>query len=226
MGWFGHRVYSKSMAHQKESIVPASKLVNGADTNSIHTIPDTLLALKKDSSNSVAQFTEKNTTAPNIILASNTIDTLWSDDKETILKMLDGSLDIRRKFTATKSFEDFSVNGKWKGNSIKILDFTTSKYGKLYKAESKKSLEIGAVFAGRFAFTAVDCGMGCFASTIIDLKTGNVYDGPHASIGYKYKLNSRLLIVNPPDSTGYYFPCDYCEPELYVWTGKSFKKIE
>lgn len=224
MGWFGHRVYSKSITQEKEPM-PAVKPINKTDSPA-HLMYDTLLAKKTDSVSLTIQEPDNNSAKPTVILASTVTDTLWSDEKEIILKTPDGSLDIRRRFIPSKKFGDFLITDKFKGKPVKILDYTTSKYGKLYKDGSKKAVEAGAVFAGRFAFASVDCGSGCFASTIIDLKTGNVYDGPHASTGYQYKINSRLLIVNPPQPDGYYTPCDYCEPELYVWTGKSFKKIE
>lgn len=224
MGWFGHRVFSKSLVPAQVPSTVADPLLQ--KDSPARFIPDTLLVKRFDTASIKLPDQTIANEKPAIILASATMDTLWEDQKEIILKSPDGSLDIRRKFNPHKKFGDFWVPERLKGKPVTVLDFSTSKYGKLYKTASKKAIEKGAVFAGQFAFASVDCGTGCYACTIIDLKTGKVYDGPHASSGYRYKINSRLLIINPPQADGFYTPCDYCDPELYVWTGKSFKKIE
>ena len=224
MGWFGHRVFSKSLVPAQVPSTVSDPAIK--KDSQVKYVPDTLLGKRFDTTSIKFPVQPTADEKPAIILASATLDTLWEDEREIILKSPDGSLDVRRKFKPHKNFGDYWVPGRFKGKPATVLDFSTSKYGKLYKTASKKAIEKGAVFAGEFAFASVDCGTGCYACTIIDLKTGKVYDGPHASSGYKYKINSRLLIINPPQADGSYTPCDYCDPELYLWTGKSFKKIE
>lgn len=225
MGWFGHRVFSKSRAktlqQQQEQIVPEQ--TKKADTPKI-SAPDTMVAKKADT-NVVKPIEETNPAAPPIILASAVNDTLWNDDKEVIIKSPDGSVEIKRKFKTSKSFKDFPAE-KLTIKGSKPLDFSTSKYGKLYKTATKKSADKGINFGGRYSFVSIECGEGCFSSTIVDMKTGKVYDGPHASGGYLFKSSSRLLIVNPPQPDGFYEPCELCEPILYVWSGKEFKKLK
>lgn len=223
MGWFGHRVFSKSTAPALEQTI-LKESIKKIDSPAV-TVKDTLLAKSADTITPKISEQDNNLSKPNIILASATSDTLWNDASEIIVKSPDGSIDIKRKFNPAKTFKDFAVTEKFKSKPAKELDFSTCKYGKLYKTASKKAVGSGAVFAGRFAFASIECGTGCYSSTIIDLKTGKVYDGPHASSGYQYKLNSRLLIVNPPPSNGFYSPCEDCAPEVYEWTGKEFKKI-
>ncbi len=223
MGWFGHRVFSKSTAPPPEQSIlkEATKKIDSP----VIELKDTLLV--KSTVIPIPKISEQENNLPksNIILTSATNDTLWNDALEIIVKSPDGSIEIKRKFKPAKTFDDFEVTEKFKGKPAKDLNFSTCKYGKLYKTASKKALKSGAVFAGRFAFAKINCGTGCYSSTIIDLKTGKVYDGPHASSGYKYKLNSRLLLINPPHSNGYYTPCEDCEPVLYEWTGKEFRKL-
>jgi hypothetical protein len=36
------------------------------------------------------------------------------------------------------------------------------------------------------------------------MQTGKVYNGVISEIGYEFKKGSKLLIVNPPDSSGWY----------------------
>jgi hypothetical protein len=153
-------------------------------------------------------------------------DTVLNDELELVIKEKDGSINILRKFIPKKSFKDFIVTEKFNGLPPKQLNFSFCKYGKLYQTASRQSADNGADFAGHYAFARMGCGTSCQVSTIIDLKTGNVYAGPEATGGYDYKLDSRILIVNPPDSNGLYQPCSYCTPELYLWTGNSFKRLE
>ncbi len=225
MGWFGHRVFSKSVAPSPSPEQTILKEPLKKIDSPVVELKDTLLA--KSSITPVPKIMEPDNNLPtsNIILTSATNDTLWNDAMEIIVKSPDGSIDIKRKFKPTKTFNDFAVTEKFKGKPAKELNFSTCKYGKLYKTASIKAVKSGPVFAGRFAFAKIDCGLGCYSSTIIDLKTGKVYDGPHASSGYKFKLNSRLLIINPPPSNGFYTPCEDCEPVLFEWTGKEFKKL-
>ncbi len=223
MGWFGHRVFSKSTAPSPEQSILKEE-IKKIDTPVIEP-KDTLLA--KSAIAPLPKITEQDNNIPktNIILTSATNDTLWNDDVEIIVKSPDGSINIKRRFKPAKTFNDFAVTEKFKGKPVKELNFSTCKYGKLYKTASKKALKTGPVFAGRFAFASIKCGSGCFSSTIVDVKNGKVYDGPHASSGYKFKLNSRLLIINPPPSNGLYTPCEDCEPVMYEWTGKEWKKL-
>lgn len=80
-------------------------------------------------------------------------------------------------------------------------------------------------FGGHYCFVEWGCGSPCQTSALVDLKTGVVYDGVDAALGYEFRKDSRMLIVNPPDSTGFYLNCPYCEPLIYVWNEKS-KKFE
>lgn len=85
----------------------------------------------------------------------------------------------------------------------------------------------GLNFGGHYTIATWGCGTSCQYGAIIDFKTGNVYPIPNASGGYNYKKNSRLLVVNPPDNSGYYDDCIYCVPELWVWLEeqKKFKRL-
>ena len=217
MGWFAHRVFLKSTV-----MLPAGvslKADSSEPADSLKPLPeDTLFTRHMDTSRKMEEYPA--------VLVSAVADTLWNDEKELILKKPGGEIEIHRKFNPHKSFRDYSVTTVYKSKNAKTLDYSTSKYARLYKSATKKAFQSGPVFAGRYAFAISSCGNGCFASTIVDMKTGKVYDGPHASSGYQYKLESRLLVVNPPPSGGLYMPCDYCEPELYVWTGKEFRRLE
>jgi hypothetical protein len=125
------------------------------------------------------------------------------------------------------SFTDYAVD------TIEIkfdkkLDFSDYEYKKMYRTATKEDVkENGVNFAGHFCFAYWGCGSPCKVSAVVDLRTGKVYNGLPSGIGYSFKKDSRLLIVNPPDSTNWYdITVPYAIPEEYEWTGKEFIRIK
>jgi len=78
-------------------------------------------------------------------------------------------------------------------------------------------------FGGHYCFVWWGCGSPCKASAIIDLENGKVYDGPASALGYDFKKNSTMIMINPADSTGFYNDCAYCHPEIWLWNEKQKK---
>jgi hypothetical protein len=99
-------------------------------------------------------------------------------------------------------------------------------YGKDY---IKKWDPTGLNFAGHYCFVSWGCGSPCQSAAIVDLKTGIVYDAPSASYGYKFKRNSRLVIINPDkvvvdgkvDTT-----CVGCISEYWLWNERTKKFVK
>ena len=85
----------------------------------------------------------------------------------------------------------------------------------------------GSNFSGHFNLARWGCGTNCINGAITDLQTGLVYDIPPASLDYQFRSNSRLLVINPPDTSGYFDDCSYCKPELWLWNDikKMFEKL-
>jgi hypothetical protein len=137
-----------------------------------------------------------------------------------------GPVEISRKFDPEKSFADFPTAERYKGKAPAYLDYSTCIYGRMYKSICRKAADSGANFAGHYAFQVIQCGPSCQLSVVVDLKTGKVYAGPQAGSGYQFYIGSKILVVNPPDSHGWYSPCGYCIPEQYLWTGVEFKKLQ
>ena len=75
----------------------------------------------------------------------------------------------------------------------------------------------GLNFGGHYCFVYWGCGSPCQYSAVVDLKTGIVYPGINASLGYEFKPDSRLVVVNPgvaePD-------CSYCKNEYWFGVNK------
>jgi hypothetical protein len=83
----------------------------------------------------------------------------------------------------------------------------------------------GLNFAGHYCFVYWGCGSDCQHGAIVDLQTGNVYDGPTAARQFEYKRWSRLLIVNRPGDKS---DCAVCQPEYWILNEetKRFVKIK
>jgi len=133
----------------------------------------------------------------------------------------------RKKFTSPIQYDKFRVdtfNGKRVG-----INYSSNKTARQFRSAISWSInKFGMNFAGHYNIARWGCGTSCISGAITDLKTGNVYDLPPASLDYKFKNTSRLLVINPPDSSGYFDYCSYCcAPELWIWNEnkKKFEKL-
>jgi hypothetical protein len=128
----------------------------------------------------------------------------------------------REKFTSPIQYEKFSVD-KFAGRRAGI-NYSNNNTARRFRSAIKWSIDkFGVNFAGHYNLATWGCGTSCQNGAITDLKTGKVYDIPMASFDYEFRNDSKLLVVNPPDSTGYYDDCSYCEPELWVWNESKMK---
>ena len=82
----------------------------------------------------------------------------------------------------------------------------------------------GLNFGGHYCFAYWGCGSNCQDGAIVDLKTGIVYQGLTAAMGYDFKVNSRLVIVNPGQTID---SCAVCASEYWVWNERTkvFRKL-
>lgn len=121
------------------------------------------------------------------------------------------------KFEPYISFDDF-----------KVSSVDHKKYAHLDLKSNKDAVDFGtrlkegyssdtANFAGHYSFVYWGCGSPCQSSSVIDRKTGKIYDSPGASLGYDFRVDSRMLIVNPPNTSGFYDDCSYCKPIIYIF---------
>jgi len=152
-----------------------------------------------------------------------------NNDSLKIVKSLNDTIIEGRKlikFQPKISFNDFLVKNIDTKNKAK-LDLNSNKNASLFKTRLKNAYKSDSSnFAGHYNFVFWGCGSSCQSSLIIDRLTGKIYDSPVASLGYKFYAKSRMLIVNPPDSNGYYEYCAYCKPIIYILNEntKTFEK--
>lgn len=132
-----------------------------------------------------------------------------------------------RKFEPYVTFSHFPASSTFSGQAAP-LDYESNRRAKRFETVITSAYEDHEIdFGGYYVFTRWGCGSSCQQSVLVDLRDGHVYDGPPASLGYEYQFDSRLLIVNPPDSTGFIADCPYCLPKLWIWNEeiKKFEKI-
>ena len=83
----------------------------------------------------------------------------------------------------------------------------------------------GVNFAGHYCFISWGCGSPCKMSAIVDAQTGKVYPGPNGTLGYTFKADSRMLLLNKPEDGNVFFPKAgyydstilYAIPEIWIW---------
>lgn len=121
------------------------------------------------------------------------------------------------KFEPYIGFGDFKVNlGEHK--KYAALDLKSNKDANNFRTRLREGFNADtANFAGHYTFVYWGCGSPCQSSLLIDRKTGIIYDSPGASLGYDFRVDSRMLIVNPPDTSGFYDDCFYCKPIIYIF---------
>ena len=138
---------------------------------------------------------------------------------------------INHQLIAKQPFSSYNVriyNGKKakliiKGNPLAEMYKTTIR-ATYYSSPFMKKWhgKTGLNFAGHYCFVWWGCGSPCQNSAVVDLKTGIVYPGTDASIGFKFQPNSRLLIVNPSVTKD---DCAFCKIGYWLWN-EHYHKFE
>ncbi|WP_395048495.1 hypothetical protein [Flavobacterium sp.] len=125
------------------------------------------------------------------------------------------------KFEPYISFNDFPVNKLPITKNVK-LDLESLKEANEFRTRLQEAFKTDTInFAGHYTFVFWGCGSPCKISMVIDRLTGKIYESPTSSIGYEFKSDSKMLIVNPPNEKGFYDDCIYCKPIIYVFNEKN-----
>ena len=81
-------------------------------------------------------------------------------------------------------------------------------------------------FAGYLRVVHYGCGSGCQVQMLVDVQRGDIVATTTTSLDAAYRLDSRLFIANPMDSTGCYdTQCADCRPHYFVWTGRTLDSL-
>jgi hypothetical protein len=163
-------------------------------------------------------------------------DTLYSDNELLILGdwSLLKSQGVYKKFKFKSEFKDFPVDSIYQGNLAKP-NFKTNPNAKHFITRIKDGCEsLGVNFAGHYTIVEWGCGAACQEMALVNRINGNIiysqipFDTLDGHCGLKYKIDSRMLIVNTEallDYKGY--RRDYWrKPVIYLIKDEKFKQIE
>lgn len=114
---------------------------------------------------------------------------------------------VRNVFVPSDSvlkFEDYKATESFNGTPAKP-NFNTNPAARMFYTRITKDSNKGPNFAGAYAIITYGCGTSCQLHTIVNENTGKIvsYNEILSEAGIRYQLNSRLIIVNPPESIGY-----------------------
>lgn len=137
-------------------------------------------------------------------------------------------------FNTEHTFEKYKVRvfkGRLSPPNFKNNPFADDpEYVQFITDGCKKS---GVNFAGRYSAFTRSCGCGCLHICIVDRITGEIFveinpnDGRY---GYEFRPNSALLLANAylfvDEDFKKYENDPIWTPELYLWKGNAFERIQ
>jgi hypothetical protein len=122
-------------------------------------------------------------------------------------------------------FADYPADSVYRGRAAPV-DFSSDPDARRFRTILPTGAARGPNFAGHYTVVEWGCGSPCQSHTILDARTGRILTSTSTSLGAAYRLESRLFIANPMDSTGCYDPrCSYCQPVYYLWNGFGLDSI-
>ena len=167
--------------------------------------------LPTDSLSNDTPLNKKSNPPIEIIYQSNNV-RIYGDTSVDKEKISHASL----KFEPFISFDDFKISTV-DNKSKAELNLNSHSKAKMFRTRLNEEYSTESPnFGGHYTFVSFGCGTACQNSLLIDRQTGIIYDSPAASLGYEFRADSRMLLVNPPDTSGYYDDCNYCKPTIFI----------
>lgn len=144
-----------------------------------------------------------------------------------VLLLLIGFGDSRAQTKEWKQryrFEDFPEDTVFDGAPARP-DFSSNPAFEDFRTVIMECANQQPNFSGRFVVCEWGCGTGCQEFVLVDLSDGTIHDGLITSEGFLCRVDSRLLIVNPPGPDGQLY-CSYCSTDYYVLLEGYLEKLE
>jgi hypothetical protein len=100
-----------------------------------------------------------------------------------------------------------------------------------YRTRLREGARKGPNFAGHFTIVTWGCGSDCYDIAVVDALTGRVWFAPFTgSVDLAYRLDSRLLVVDPKKIVEERFPNGLppgfdTREIFFVWKGNRFVQI-
>jgi len=81
----------------------------------------------------------------------------------------------------------------------KPVNLSSYKGARTYRTRLREGAKEGPNFAGHYTVVTFGCGTQCQDNWVIDARTGKIIDRFDSVIAPTYRLDSQLLIINPPN---------------------------
>lgn len=121
----------------------------------------------------------------------------------------------------------YPAGAPFKGKPAAV-NLASHKDARMFRTRLREAAPTGPNFASHMTVVTWGCGTSCQTVALIDARNGRVTFGPTASLGVKHRLESRLLVVNPPEEVKRDYgdpPPDWGKPEYYLWRNGRLAKI-
>ncbi|GAA4428056.1 hypothetical protein GCM10023188_11860 [Pontibacter saemangeumensis] len=118
----------------------------------------------------------------------------------------------------------YAVGDMYRGR-LAPLDESSHRDARAYRTAIRKALHEGVNFAGKYTVVTIGCGTGCQTHYVVDRESGRVLYKLQGNAGASFTPDSRLFILNPPDSALNYAACPDCAPQAYEFRDGKFRKL-
>lgn len=130
-------------------------------------------------------------------------------------------------------FEDYPVVERFDGAPVPV-DLSSSPRARTFRTRLRTGAAHGPNFAGHYTVVTWRAGTPYGAMlAIVDARNGHVVFGPDMMFGAEYRLESQLLILDPPDQVRHYFEADSTDPlrnaaqtRYYRWDGSHLVPLD
>jgi hypothetical protein len=117
----------------------------------------------------------------------------------------------------TEEYENsgnYNVKNMFRGKLVPA-DEASHSDARTYQTALHEGMAEGVNFAGKYTVVTIGCGTACQQHFIVDRENGKIVEKIQGSAGARFSKNSRIFILNPPDSTINYNECRDCKPQAY-----------
>ena len=163
-------------------------------------------------------------TPPSAIESSTAQATVSPDNTLNSSKKTLVSQSNTQQVPQASAFKNYPATETFSGSPAPV-NLASHPQARRFRTVLQQGAKQGPNFAGKYTVVTWGCGTSCQAIGIINAGTGSVYmlDNP-AEAGVKFQLDSRLLVVNPPENLSENEP-DWLQTHYYVWDGKQLTKV-
>lgn len=124
-------------------------------------------------------------------------------------------------------FSSYPATQKYTGRPAAV-NLRSHPQARTFRTALSNGAKKGPNFAGSYTVVTWGCGSSCQQVAIVNARTGAVYmPGITAEADVKYQLNSRLLVVNPPENIAQYGsnPPTWLKTKYYLWQNNQLVQV-